>query len=278
MSILGNFFALYIAGQRVALATANNVSLKTDFEENTNKDSGLDAEYTPVKKVLSADIEAFHTSTIGNLVQFPEDLTQSVWVKDGVTISGTKLEDPFGQMHAQRILNITSGVDSIKQSIAGVSSGFVLFSVWLKGSGTITMVVSDEVDTSSQIITLKSDWVRYFVEFEITTGVELAAILESATGQTATQVDFFGPQFEIVSNVNALPSNYRGSTKLLADLVDAQDNGTKLTVRHSTDLEGDFQIAGDVYISGIDTKTKASGVNTFTAQLTGTATQTITTI
>lgn len=271
MSILGNFFALYIAGQRVAMATANNVSFKTDFVDITNKDSGLFGQSKPVKKMMSADIEAFHTSSIGNLVQFPEDFTQSVWVKDtGVTVSGTRIVGPTGQKLAQRI---TFGAGTyVIQKVTIVEDDEHTASLWVAGSGTINLHLVWESPILD--VTLPITLTSTFTRIQLPTGASidntgpLSVYIEKGT---ATEVELFGPQV----NVGATATDYCGSTKLFSDLAAAQDAGTALAIRHSTDLDADWQLVGNAYISALNTKTQANGVNTFTAQLTGTATQTV---
>lgn len=272
MAVLGNFFALYIAGQRVAMATSNNAQFKTEFANTTNKDGmGYDTS-KPVKKLMSADLEAFFCSSIGNLLQFPEDISNAAWSKDtGVVI--TTVASPTGQMLGNRI-TFNAG-SQVWQNIV-LPTGFddyVNGSLWVKGTGTIKIkfdwsapILADELtitlsNTSYTRIDLPST-------AAVDDGAELIFTIEKGT---ATSVDVFGPQV----SQGAILQDYAGSAKLFADLLDAQMAGTTITIRHSTDLEGDLQVQGSAYVSNLDTKTQASGVNTFTCSLTGTATQTI---
>lgn len=272
MAVIGNFYALYIAGQRVALATSNSTTLSTDMADTTSKDDAGWSSSQPVKNGLTADIEGFYTSAIGNALQFPEDLTNAAWVKTGCTISGTKEIGPTGQVQAQRIIGLSSG-DTVRQTIAtyGTLAATICYSLWLKGSGNITISIGDDGTDASHLITLSATWTRVFVTHLLSAPLNIFVGLDAGT---ATQVDVFGQQLEIGTS----PGNYIGSAHLVKQLSDAEIAGQVITIRHSTDLTGDFTLSGQAFITNVNFKAKANDVVQFTASLTATGIETVATV
>ena len=135
-----------------------------------------------------------------NLIPYSEDFSDSSWTKTGsVSVSSNSVISPDGTLNGSTITGLTgSGSNDLRfgTSINPASTTYTS-SVYLKGSGTIRMQMSNNVDNAgSETITLSSSWVRYDLThtFNSTTG-SLALTLDDSGG-TATTYDIWGAQLE----------------------------------------------------------------------------------
>lgn len=272
MAVIGNFFALYAQGQRVALATSNNAQFKAETVDTTNKDSGLFTEVRPIKKILSADIEAIYCSTTGNLVQFPESFDNAVWAIDGEVQPG-KVAGPTGQMLAQTV-RISAAGGYIEQEItAPAGSSKKTASIWASGSGDVVLTI-EQGSSYSLTIHLSATLTRFEIPMGVAASGGTIIIRVSNNDLIDNDVVLFGAQV----NIGDTATDYMGSAVLASQLAAWAHGMTKLAIRHSTDLSGDFQVAGDAYITNIEFKASDKDVLKFSATLNGTADQTVTTI
>ena len=267
--ILGNFFGIYYQGKRVALAQSKNVSLKTAVENITTSDSYGNEEILPTDHNLSASVEGLITSALDNMLQFPEDLSKSPWLKaSGVAVTPFYSVDNFGQLHGNRV--VWNAGAYIQQEFEAISSQGWL-SCWLKGSGELTLQFSDSAETVSELaITLTNEWVRYSLNVS---AVDFSGICQFIFEKIS------GAEFQIANvmfNDGPILLDYKGSQLMAKELMNAEIAKTKLQIRYSNDLSGDLQIAGNCYISGFDLKTKNAAANGFTATLSATAIQAVT--
>lgn len=136
-----------------------------------------------------------------NVITYSEDFSQSAWTKSGATsVSLNDTISPDGTQNASTITGLTgSGSnDLIFYTSINPASKTYSFSVYLKGTGTLRLHLSNNVDQGlTEIVTLTSDWKRHLFTgaFNSTSGI-LAVVLDDASGATATQYNIWGAQLE----------------------------------------------------------------------------------
>ena len=269
--ILGNFFGIYIGGQRAALAQGKGVSIKTAVVDVTTSDSYGNEEVLPTDHNLSSSIDGLIVAALDNKLQFPEDLSRSAWVKgSGVAVTAFYANDRFGQKHSNRV--VWNAGNSVHQEfMVTEANGFV--SVDLKGAGEVSIKFLDAADTLSELaVTLTAEWVRYsFPVTAIDFSSECLVVFEKVTG-TELQIA------NVMFNEGEVLADYKGSTYMAQMMQAAQVNKTKLEFRYSNDLTGDSQIAGFGYFIDFQLKTKNAAANGFTATIQGHQIQSVTTI
>ena len=130
----------------------------------------------------------------------------SSWTTAGVTIT-TGITDAFGTTNAVTMGLISSG-SSNTDYIVKYSNAMALptgtqinYSVYLKGSGTIGVIIERSVSGDyfyqQQGVTLSNTWTRYDFAYTIGVGVNANGIsfyVSNLTGTTATSVDICFPQ------------------------------------------------------------------------------------
>jgi hypothetical protein len=129
----------------------------------------------------------------------------SSWSNAGVTIT-TGITDAFGTTNAITMSNISSGsntdyIGKYSNAMALPTGTQINYSVYLKGSGTIGVIIERSVSGDyfyeQQGVTLSSTWTRYNFAFTIPVGVNANGIsfyVSNLTGTTATSVDICFPQ------------------------------------------------------------------------------------
>ena len=127
------------------------------------------------------------------------------WTTAGVTIT-TGITDAFGTTNAVTMGLISSGSNTdyiVKYSNAmALPTGTQInYSVYLKGSGTIGVIIERSVSGDyfyqQQGVTLSNTWTRYDFAYTIGVGVNANGIsfyVSNLTGTTATSVDICFPQ------------------------------------------------------------------------------------
>ena len=136
-----------------------------------------------------------------NLITYSEDFTDSSWTKTGsVSVSPNSVVSPDGTLNGSTITGLTGSGSNDLRFVTGLNPASTTYtsSVYLKGSGTIKMKISNNVDNSDNTtITLTSSWVRYDLThtFNATTG-SLGLTLDDSGGATATTYDIWGAQLE----------------------------------------------------------------------------------
>jgi hypothetical protein len=272
MAQIGQYFGMYIDGERAALATGTQVSIETASDDVTTNDSQGWQEVIPTNHKFSASVDALAEGQLKNLLLFPEDISNAAWTKDS-NASATKYvaTDPFGQQHAGVITWGTGGF--VSQNITGVAAGQIITaSFWVAGSGSVRASITDGGGTGMGTThALTGTLTRISVTYTCTVGGSVVIKLNKVSG---TAVTYFGA----MANLGSILLDYKGSSYKLSKFVDAQKNRTKIAVRYSTDITGDVQFAGYAYILKIDVKTEPGKANRFTASLEGTGELTPTTV
>jgi hypothetical protein len=157
--------------------------------------SGTNDGFPVISDQLSPSLD--HISTT-NLVTYSEDFTQ--WSKTGTTdVSPNDNISPDGTQNASTVSGLTGSGSNDLYLITGgnPASKSYSFSVYLKGSGTLRLQISNNVNQGIGLnVTLTSDWKRHIVTgtFNSTSGT-LSATLDD-NGATATQYNIWGAQLE----------------------------------------------------------------------------------
>jgi len=276
MAVSGNYLGLYVNGQRIALTKTNDFANKMAMIDITTKDSSGNKEVEPGLKEGSCSMEGICTSGLTNLLQWPEAFDNAIWVKGGTgAISGTKVANDNNQILAQ---TYTFGTGTqIKQTFATAPSVLaiadkVVFSIYLKGTGTVNIQVGDSVgSTTSSTITLSSTWTRYEATYTL---AATSGIFVAVNKVAATVVTLFGPQIE----EGLIATSYKGSQVTFLDLQTIAEARTKVTLLYSDFLALDFKQSYEGYISDVMIKSSNDEAETFTCTFMGTGAQTITTV
>jgi hypothetical protein len=148
--------------------------------------------------IKSDGIAAVRKSSTTNLIEYSEDFSE--WSTTGTTsVSSNDNISPDGTQNASTVSGLTgSGSNDLYLIVGGnPASKTYSFSVYLKGSGTLRLQMSNNVDQGiNETVTLTSDWKRHIVTgtFNSTSGT-LSATLDDS-GATATQYKIWGAQLE----------------------------------------------------------------------------------
>lgn len=147
---------------------------------------------------------------VENLVGFSEDFSNAAWNKvNTCTVTGTNT------------VNLPAIFDSINAPISYNTANKVsVFSLWLSGSGTTTIQVTNGIDQGFKVaVTLNATPTRYVVTgaHNTTSSTSGAVIISRDAGDTATEVTANYAQLEdSTGQSNQNPSDYV-STDVLSD-------------------------------------------------------------
>lgn len=177
-------------------------------------------------KTVRADEHRFPGARrVENLLKWSEDFGNAVWWKQSISLSADAVIAPDGTPTAETF-TFTEITGYTSQDVsASIAAGTVaIFSVRLKGSGTITISLrrggSGTYENTSKTVTLTSDWQRFRVT-HIYANAQTAyrVLVERISGDTSS-VDVWGAQLEdLTGQTNQDPSEYvsrdvNGSTGL----------------------------------------------------------------
>jgi hypothetical protein len=185
------FFRIRIRGNEGTVSQADILVWGAQLEEQNQATAYLKSDGIP----------AVRKSSTTNLIPYSEDFSQ--WTTLGATtISATDLTSPIGTTNATRITGLTgSGGNDLRSFPSNFDSANkdLTFSVYLKGSGTLRLQMSNGVDQGIQkIVTLTSDWKRHqvFGDFNSTSsGSQFHCNIDDYTA-TVTTYDVWGAQLE----------------------------------------------------------------------------------
>lgn len=268
----GNYLALYVKGQRIALAKSNDLTSKTAMIDITTQDSAGNKEIMPGLKENTCSMEGICTSNLTNLLQWPENIENSAWFTQGANVSGLRAEAPNGQMRAQ-VITWNNSISIGQNTGASLPlNSQITASIYVKGTGSVKIGCGDENDSFiSNTITLSSNWQRIEITAVIESGNQPYLILAKVSG-TAVTVAY--PQLE----VGQAATLYKGSQTTLEDLQTIADNREKITVLYTDSFEGSMAQSFEGYISDVQIKSSANDASTFTCNFESTTAKTISTI
>lgn len=155
-----------------------------------------------------------------NLITYSEDF--SGWNRTGnTTINATNILSPSGQNNATNITGLDgTGSNDLRFSPSSFNSAnkTLSFSVYLKGSGTLRLQMSNGIDYHKQeIVTLTNNWKRHKVSgtFNSTnSGTQFHCNIDDS-GATATSYDVWGAQLEELPYASSyIPTNGSAATRL----------------------------------------------------------------
>ena len=176
-----------------------------------------------------------------NLITYSEDFSQ--WSVSGTPVVTSNYGvSPDGAQNSTRLQ--LDNNDRIFNVLS--TSGDVTFSVYLKGSGVITL--RDNTNVHRQDVTLTSNWVRYNLSFNAT--VTNVQIQNQDTG--AVDCEIYGAQVEELPYASSyIPTNGAIATRLADSVTGAGDTSTFNSTEGTLYFEGSTLVNGGVnrYIS-----------------------------
>lgn len=242
--INGKAILVYFEGEPIAYLTSDKESVKNNLRETTHKRSGGGAggvaEYAGGKVQFEGSAEGFMVSKSKNLLQRSEDFANAIWVKNNCPVTSNNAVGNDGRSTADT-LTFGSGGNIIQQIADGSTqpADVAVFSVWLKGSGTVEIAVGDDDDEITQPIILDSTLTRYTVYHALVTGTGVFVRIEK---DSATSCVAWGAQLE--KNVGAIATGYDPSGYTYASLFAAMKAGTELAC-----VVSDYQSTHEKYTS-----------------------------
>lgn len=266
----GTDILLLIDNDPIAALTSNDFNCEVDVKDITSKDSAGWRECKPMKKSFNGSANGFIKGVGINLVKSSENLANANnWNKGTNTITINTADDAFGKKTAD-LITFTSA--HITQSISNVAIGdYVTFSLYAKGSGTIIIKVQNLDYNSTQTITLTGTLTRYSVTFQSLDGNVVSVEIYKGTATSATVSN-------IMVNIGSTALPYTRSGYTFDELYDLQNNGTKITMRISDQIDGNKQYSGYGYIKSLKHTDPVEDTSTFTCSIEGTADLSKTTI
>lgn len=251
----GTDIILLVDGERFGAATANEISLTRATRDTTNKDSAgwKENEYGLGEGTMNGSGLFFNENK--NLVRYPEVLSNAAWIKSGLTVSTTLVNGPTDVKNGFQLTSLTS-TDQLIQDCGDLAVDSYVFSVWLKGSGDIDLIIGDNDSEDALSVTLTSSWVRYSVVREMATGVDVYVSIKI---DTATSLYVSQPQLELGLEA----TQYKATGRLFDYFRDAVINKTKLQCLVTN--QTDFTLSGQCLVSNLVLTAPMEENTTFTA-------------
>jgi hypothetical protein len=266
----GTDILLLIDNDPIAALTSNDFNCEVDVKDITSKDSAGWRECKPMKKSFNGSANGFIKGVGVNLVKSSENLANATnWNKGTNTITSNSAVDAFGRKTADLITFTTA---EITQSIDYVQiDDYVTFSLYAKGSGTMFIKVENLDYNTTQSITLTGTLTRYSVTLLSNDSNDVTVKIYKGTATSATVAN-------IMVNIGQTALPYERSGYTFDELYDLQNNGTKITMRISDQIDGNKQYSGFGYIKSLKHTDPVEDTSTFTCSIEGTADLSKTTI
>lgn len=160
-----------------------------------------------------------------NLIAYSEDFTTrgGLWQTFGnLTKTLFAATSPDGYDTAAHITGLNGdGTNDFRYAFSyNTANKTLTYSVYLKGSGTLRLQMSNGVDQAhNEDITLTSDWKRHSVSgtFNSTSVSTIYLVIDDFIGKTATEYHIWGAQLEEGSYVSSYIPTYSVSSTRVAD-------------------------------------------------------------
>jgi hypothetical protein len=129
--------------RKLRSAYSSNAIRVLRTSDNTEQDFGFVA-----NEVVGSDVLDF----VGwNLSNWSEDLTQTAWSKSNITIDANAINDPFGVLNADVMLEtVSSSTHAISKAITGVSGVDNTISFWIKAQGRDNVRITTSTGLNSR--------------------------------------------------------------------------------------------------------------------------------
>ena len=216
--------------------------------------------------------------TATNPITYSEDFSDASWTKAGnAVVTPNNAISPDGTLNASTVTGLdgTGTNDLYTQPTFNTSNKTVTYSVYLKGSGTLRINVSNNIDdNSSKTLTLTNNWEKYFItySFNASTSVQMVCNLDDLSA-TATTYEVWGAQLEENSYATSyIPTQGSPQTRV-ADTANGSGNSTVIN-----SSEGTIYVEGSWLDSNLPSLTRIVnilGVGGFVQIRTGSATNRI---
>jgi len=270
----GTDILLLINNDPIAALTSNDFNCEVDVKDITSKDSVGWRECKPMKKSFNGSANGFIKGVGINLVKSSENLANANnWDQGTNTITPNYSVNPFGKKTMNNLVfsGATLLINQFIDNNTYIIGDVLTFSIYAKGSGSIYILIEDNAGTpTSQTITLTSTLTRYSVTRT------LLAIDANVTIQKNTATSVQVGCAMVNKGSTALPYTRSGYT--FDELYDLQNNGTKITMRISDQIDGNKQYSGYGYIKSLKHTDPVEDTSTFTCSIEGTADLSKTTI
>ena len=185
-----------------------------------------------------------------NFITYSEDFSNVSWTKAGNTVvTLNNAISPDGTLNASTVTGLdgTSTNDLYTITTFNTSNKTVTYSVYLKGSGTLRINVSNNVDdSSSKTLTLTNNWEKYFItySFNATITTQIVCNLDDLSA-TATTYEVWGAQLEENSYATSYIKN-EGTALGVTRVADTATGSGNSTVINSTEGTLYAEISGFV--------------------------------
>lgn len=152
------------------------------------------------------------------------------WTKYEATVTADNVAGPDGTLTGDswNFSGVVNGRAEPTIPLAAVAGDVITASVWLKGAGTINLVLSDaSANSSEKTVTLTPAWVRHSITYTMPAGVSgnVRFYPVKRAGSTATGLQIWGAQVE----KGAAPGRYIATTTAARTLTDVSVSKGQVT-------------------------------------------------
>lgn len=271
----GNLIRLNLNGSLIAKLMALDLSVEREMLDKTDKYTDGWKAVEPGNKSFSVSCEGYLVNPYDkNMIVYSENFSHTSWVKTGLTLSSTLVNDPNGFNRAYRTSGASVGDTISVVPISSANGVSYTFSVWVKsvtGTVDIDLNLTNGTNTGTQAITATTTWTRYSVSLASTVAASLTC--QIAIDQTA-EIEIFGAQLEFGTSA----TTYEPTGIRFTELFNAAENGTAFTAEVTDATTGNKKYSGTVYVSSLSLTAPQGQLCTFSCELTGTANLSETTI
>lgn len=154
-----------------------------------------DTERLAIQQLFLAAEGELNTFTLldpaSNLLAWSEDLTKPVWIADPLIQATAGVADPFGGTRAWTLTNAGQATQKIAQSIAGPAGFEYCFSVYVRGTGSVSLLRGT---SDIRTVSLTSRWERASTAGRLSVTADTFQVAIALDPGASVQV--FGPQLE----------------------------------------------------------------------------------